>query len=73
MLVVGHHVDNLEHGYGGPTSRDVLHDPDAIAATLAGYGLVVERADMVERPVDTDGGHGWRSTRSCGPVRPALG
>ena len=34
LLVVGHHVDNLEHGYGGPTSRDVLHDPGAIAAQL---------------------------------------
>ena len=40
VLVVGHHVDNLEHGYGGPTSRSVLHDPQLIAAQLRDAGLV---------------------------------
>ena len=52
-LVVGHHVDNIEHGYGGPTSRAVLHDPDRIATALALLGLTIERAGLVERPVDT--------------------
>ncbi len=56
VLVVGHHVDNIEHGYGGPTSVAVLHDPDAIAATLAELGLDVVRAEMIERPVETADG-----------------
>lgn len=56
VLVVGHHVDNLAGGYGGPTSREVLHDPLAIAERLAARGLAIERADLVERPVDTPAG-----------------
>ena len=56
MLVVGHHVDNVEHGYGGPTSTSVLHDPELIAAQLREEGLVIERAQRVERPVDTADG-----------------
>ena len=56
VLVVGHHVDNLEHGYGGPTSRSVLHDPELIAGQLGDEGLVIERAQRLERPVDTADG-----------------
>lgn len=57
VIVVGHHVDNLERGYGGPSSRSVLHDPVRIAEVLAGGGLWVEHAVEVERPVDTPEGH----------------
>jgi SAM-dependent methyltransferase len=56
LLVVGHHVDNIDHGYGGPTNREYLHDPSAIADALVAHGLVIERAEMVERPVDTADG-----------------
>jgi SAM-dependent methyltransferase len=56
VLVVGHHVDNLEDGYGGPTSRGVLHDPELIAGRLTDHGLAIERAERVERPVDTADG-----------------
>ena len=56
VLVVGHHVDNLERGYGGPTSRAVLHDPQRIAGLLGEQGLDIVRAEMVERPVDTADG-----------------
>ena len=53
VLVVGHHVDNLERGYGGPTSRAVLHDPQRIADLLVGQDLTILRAELIERPVDT--------------------
>ena len=56
LLVVGHHVDNLERGYGGPSTAAVLHDPAVIASQLAAAGLTVSRADLVERPVDTPDG-----------------
>ena len=56
VLVVGHHVDNLERGYGGPTSRAVLHDPQRISELLGEQGLDIVRAEMVERPVDTADG-----------------
>ena len=64
LLLVGHHVDNLDRGHGGPTSRAVLHDPDVIAAALTEHGLAVERAEIVERPVDTDTGPASPSMRS---------
>ena len=73
VLVVGHHVDNLERGYGGPTSREVLHDPAVIANTLSGAGLVVERADLVERPVDTDSGPRVALDALVRAARPAAG
>jgi SAM-dependent methyltransferase len=56
VLVVGHHVDNLDRGYGGPTSRAVLHDPQRISELLGEWGLDIVRAEMVERLVDTADG-----------------
>ncbi|MFV0258325.1 MAG: class I SAM-dependent methyltransferase [Acidimicrobiales bacterium] len=56
LLVVGHHVDNLERGYGGPSSRDVLHDPVRLARTAEAAGLVVTTADDVLRTVMTPNG-----------------
>lgn len=54
LLVVGHDVDNIEHGYGGPQDPSILYDPDAIAAELA--GLTVVSARRAERAVEVDGG-----------------
>lgn len=54
LLVLGHHVDNLERGYGGPPDRAVLQDPEHIAERLD--DLEIERAEMVTRTVDTDEG-----------------
>ena len=34
----------------------MLHDPERIAAQLREEGLVIERAQTVERPVDTADG-----------------
>lgn len=52
VLVVGHDLDNLEHGYGGPQDPSILYDPVTIAAELGGLDIVsarrVERAVAVE-------------------------
>lgn len=53
FLLVAHDLSNLDGGYGGPQSPTVLTDPEGIAAHLA--ELSVERAEVVERPVDVDG------------------
>jgi SAM-dependent methyltransferase len=54
LLLVGHHVDNLEHGHGGPPDPAVLQDPARLAGWLG--ALEVERAEAVTRTVDTDDG-----------------
>ena len=57
LLVIGHHADNLERGYGGPPDRTVLHDPDRIREwSLADGPFDVVEADEVDRHVDTDDG-----------------
>lgn len=54
FLLVGHHVDNLERGHGGPPDPAVLQDPARIASWLD--GLDVTEAGEVLRRVDTDDG-----------------
>lgn len=59
LLVVAHDLANLTDGTGGPQDPSVLYTPDAVRADLdrSGAGdLVVERAERVERPVETDRG-----------------
>jgi len=52
LLVIGHDSANLERGYGGPQDPAVLFTGADVTADLDGSGLVVERADAVQRPVD---------------------
>ncbi|WP_372593907.1 class I SAM-dependent methyltransferase [Actinotalea sp.] len=52
FLLVGHDESNLEHGHGGPQDPDVLTAVEPITRALTAAGLVVERAEVVERPVD---------------------
>jgi SAM-dependent methyltransferase len=54
MLVVGHHLDNLTDGWGGPKDPSVLFTHEDVRADLA--SLTVERAARVVRPVATDNG-----------------
>ena len=56
FLLVAHHSRNLEHGHGGPKSPDVLYSPEDVVADLDGSGLELERAESVERPVETPEG-----------------
>jgi SAM-dependent methyltransferase len=54
LLVVGHDLQNLNGGHGGPQDPRVLFTPDEIAAELP--GLEVEKAERVLRPVVTEDG-----------------
>jgi len=54
FLLVGHDSRNLTGGYGGPREPAVLYTPEDVAADLP--GLEIERAEVVERPVDTPDG-----------------
>jgi SAM-dependent methyltransferase len=55
LLVVGHDVTNIEHGYGGPSDPGVLNSPDEIVAGL-GEDFIVTRAEVADRVVTTDEG-----------------
>jgi SAM-dependent methyltransferase len=53
LLVVGHHVSNLDKGVGGPQDPSLLYSPQDLVADLASVdGMVVERAETVERLTD---------------------
>lgn len=56
LVVVGHAGRNLTEGHGGPSSRDVLYDPDEVLAEVAGLPVDVVDAGVRERPVPTDDG-----------------
>jgi SAM-dependent methyltransferase len=49
LFVLGHDTTNLVDGYGGPRDAAVLFTPEDVTAALD--GLVVERAEKVERTV----------------------
>ncbi len=69
FLVVGHDLANLDGGYGGPKDPSVLYTPDDITAELP--GLVIERAERVRRPVETDAGEVEAIDALVRAVRPA--
>jgi SAM-dependent methyltransferase len=54
LLVVGHDLENLNGGWGGPKDPAVLFTPDDVAGELP--GLQVEKAERLLRPVQTDEG-----------------
>ena len=56
FLLVAHDSSNLEHGHGGPQHPGVLYTAADVARDIHGSGLVVERAGVVERPVQTPDG-----------------
>jgi SAM-dependent methyltransferase len=56
LLVVAHDSSNLEHGHGGPRDASVLYTAADVVADLEGSGLEVERAELVERSVETPDG-----------------
>lgn len=55
FLLIAHHLDNLEHGVGGPQDASVLFTQRDVLADLAGTGLMVDRAERVERQVLAEG------------------
>jgi SAM-dependent methyltransferase len=54
LLVVGHDLENLNGGHGGPKDPRVLFTPAEVAAELP--GLEIEKAERVLRPVETEDG-----------------
>lgn len=54
LVVLGHDTTNLTDGHGGPKDESVLFTPEQVVAELD--GLVVERAEKVERTVALDDG-----------------
>ncbi len=55
FLLVNHDLANLDGGYGGPQSPAVLTTPEQVVAAI-GDELVIERAEVVERHVQTADG-----------------
>lgn len=56
LLLVAHDSANLERGYGGPKDPTVLYTAAEVADDLGGGNLEIERAGLVERPVETPDG-----------------
>ncbi len=56
FLLVAHDSDNLADGHGGPRDPEVLYTAADVVDDLEGSGLEVERAERVERPVETADG-----------------
>lgn len=54
LLVVGHDVDNIAYGHGGPQDPRILHRVQDVVAALP--GLTIQRAEQARRPVLTDDG-----------------
>lgn len=57
FLLVAHDRRNLDGGHGGPQDPEVLCTPEEVADDLAAVaGVVVERAELVRRPVEAPEG-----------------
>ncbi len=56
FLLVAHDSSNLEHGQGGPQDPAVLYTAHDVATDVEGRGLQIERAERVERSVQTPDG-----------------
>ena len=56
FLLVGHDSSNIERGYGGPQDPAVLYTAEDVTEDLDGSGLRIERAEAVQRPVETTNG-----------------
>lgn len=55
FLLVAHDRENLDRGHGGPQHPAVLTTPEQITALLTD-DFAIERAEVAERPVETDDG-----------------
>jgi SAM-dependent methyltransferase len=59
LLVVAHDLTNLTDGIGGPQDPAVLYTPDDVRGDLVAAGVdgvVIDRAERIDRPVETDTG-----------------
>jgi len=69
FLLVAHDSANLEHGHGGPQEPAVLYTAADVVADLD--GLEIEKAERVERPVETPEGERIALDVLVRAVRPA--
>jgi SAM-dependent methyltransferase len=53
LVVLGHDLDNIAHGVGGPQDPDRLYSPELLAECARGLGI--ERCERVLRHVDGEG------------------
>ena len=56
FLYVGHDPSNIEHGVGGPQDPQFLPGTDELCGVLTGFEII--KAEVIERPVNSDPGHG---------------
>ena len=56
VVVVGHAGRNLAEGWGGPSDRTVLYDPDEVLDAADGLPVTVEQSGIRERTVQVDEG-----------------
>ena len=56
FLLVGHDRSNVAEGHGGPQDPTVLYTAEDVSRDLRGTGLRIERAERIERPVQTPEG-----------------
>ena len=56
VIVIGHAGRNLTEGYGGPSEREVLYDPDEVVEAVEGLPVRVLHADIRVREVETGDG-----------------
>ena len=69
FLLVAHDSSNIEQGHGGPQEPEVLYTAEDVVADLD--GLRIERAERVERPVQTPDGERVALDALVRAVRPA--
>jgi 2-polyprenyl-3-methyl-5-hydroxy-6-metoxy-1,4-benzoquinol methylase len=53
LFMIGHARRNLIDGVGGPQQSELLWEPSEIRDELSALGLAVQRAEHVQRPVET--------------------
>jgi hypothetical protein len=53
VFLIAHHLDNLEHGFGGPQSAEALFTEAQLAEDFA--ALDIERNEKVLRSITVDG------------------
>ena len=60
FIYIGHDPGNIEHGVGGPQNPDALPGVEEIRIALEGYRIDI--AQVVDRPVVNEPGHGAELT-----------
>lgn len=60
LVYIGHDPENVDRGIGGPQDKALLPSIELLKPWLT--GCEIDRAEIIERPVETDPGHGGPQT-----------